>query len=77
MPCFAFDPTKGQYSAAVLFLVKAAGVLTVPLLAGAWLGMTCVRRSRSRPQPGALATGVGHDLQSLTLAVPVRDGSRR
>ena len=44
MPCFAFDPTKGRYSASVLFLVKAAGVLTVVALAGAWVGMTWVRR---------------------------------
>ena len=44
MPCFAFDPTKGRYSASVLFLMRAAGVLTVGILAGAWVGMTWVRR---------------------------------
>ena len=44
MPCFAFDPKKGQYSAAVLFRVKAAGVLTLVALAGTWAGMTWVRR---------------------------------
>ena len=44
MPCFVFDPNKGQYSAAVLFMVKVAGVLTLMTLAGAWAGMTWVRR---------------------------------
>ena len=48
MPCFAFDPNKGQYSAAVLFLVKVAGVATVLLLAGTWVGMTLVRRKEPR-----------------------------
>ena len=41
---FVFDPNKGQYSAAVLFMVKIAGVLTLGLLAAAWVGMTWVRR---------------------------------
>jgi protein SCO1 len=48
MPCFAFDPSKGQYSASVLFLVKVAGVLTVAMLAGAWVGMTWVRRRKNQ-----------------------------
>ena len=44
MPCFVFDPTKGRYSASVLFLVKVAGVLTLGLLGAACLGMTWARR---------------------------------
>lgn len=39
LPCFVFDSSKGQYSAAVLTLVKGSGVLTVLLVFVFWLVM--------------------------------------
>jgi protein SCO1/2 len=46
MPCFTFDASKGQYSAAVLTIVKGAGVLTIVALGLTWLVMA--RRSARR-----------------------------
>jgi protein SCO1/2 len=63
MPCFAFDASKGQYSAAVLFLVKASGALTVAVLAGAWVGMTLVRRRPPAGSPGPVREEHGSALQ--------------
>jgi protein SCO1 len=63
IPCFRFDATKGQYSAAVLTIVKGAGVITVGLIGVFWLGMW---RFGRRPQvPGA----------SVTVPVSVADAS--
>jgi protein SCO1/2 len=50
--CFHYDPATGKYSAAVLTMVRAAGVLTMLALLGFWL--VAARRGR-RPAslPGA------------------------
>lgn len=44
LPCFVFDATKGRYSAQVLTIVKAAGVLTLVGLLGFWGVMWRLRR---------------------------------
>jgi protein SCO1/2 len=38
LPCFRFDAEKGQYSAAVLTIVKAGGIAMVALIGVFWLG---------------------------------------
>ncbi len=49
LPCFVFDSTKGRYSAAVLTLVKGAGVVTVVSVLLFW-GLMAFR-SRSTVAP--------------------------
>lgn len=49
IPCFRFDPTKGQYSAAVLTIVKASGVLTMVVIAAFWVGLGVFGRRRVAP----------------------------
>src|SRR5262249_30710959 len=46
LPCFAFDPSRGQYSAAVLGIVRVAGVATVALIGLFWLTMWAFRKPR-------------------------------
>ena len=61
--CFHYDPTTGQYSAAVMNLVRAGGAITLLALGGFWL--TVRRRGRrvsavDQRQPGepkALSAG--------------------
>lgn len=45
MPCFSFDATKGQYSAAVLRIVQVAGVLMLAGIGLLWLVLA------RRPRP--------------------------
>jgi protein SCO1/2 len=44
LPCFQFDSSRGQYSAAVLFLVKVASVVMLLGVLGFWLAMSLARR---------------------------------
>jgi protein SCO1/2 len=48
LPCFAFDESKGQYSASVLTLVRAAGVATLVAVVLFWVVMW--RRGRAAPR---------------------------
>src|SRR5262249_45115607 len=54
MPCFAFEATKGQYSAAVLTLVQAGGVLMVAVIGLFWLA-AALRGRRRAPAPAETA----------------------
>jgi protein SCO1/2 len=44
--CFHYDPATGKYSATILNIVRAGGVLTMLALVGFWVAVT--RRGRSR-----------------------------
>jgi protein SCO1/2 len=48
LPCFVFDSSKGQYSAAVLTIVKASGVATVVAVLLFWAAMALRRSSPAR-----------------------------
>ena len=50
LPCFAFDPSRGQYSAAVLGIVRLAGAATVALVVLFWLGTWAVKRGARSDQ---------------------------
>lgn len=55
--CFNYDPVEGQYSVAVLNLVKLGGVLTVLLLGAFWVVSAMRGRSPSpAPQPAPPAS---------------------
>jgi protein SCO1/2 len=45
--CFHYDPATGKYSAAILSIVRAGGVLTMLGLVGFWVAVA--RRERRRP----------------------------
>ena len=62
LPCFAFDETKGQYSAAVLTLVRAGGLATLGLVVLFWV-MTARSGARgASKEEAALAGASGSDL---------------
>lgn len=49
LACFHYDPSSGRYSMTIMTLVRAAGLLTVGLIAGAIVVMR--RRERRGPLP--------------------------
>lgn len=59
LPCFVFDSSKGQYSAQILLLVKAGGVLTLLAVLLFWLAVGFRRRSpdqavAAQPEPAGV-----------------------
>jgi protein SCO1/2 len=53
MYCYRYDPKTGRYSAAVLNLLRVAGVLTVAALLGFIVLSSRRRRGEPAPRPGA------------------------
>jgi protein SCO1/2 len=49
LACFHYDPSSGRYSMTIMTLVRAAGLLTVGLIAGAIVVLR--RRERRGPLP--------------------------
>jgi protein SCO1 len=59
LACYQYDPTTGKYGAAIMRLIRGAGVLTVAALAG-FIALMLRRERAGRTRAAAVAHGGGH-----------------